>query len=272
MDATVQTEDGYLPIPAVVSKEIDNLAILYGDSNGDTWNALAFQINQINRRTHRVSNLPRLGPGESLDFGFLGENGHSSAVSDAGNDKLRIDSDRSETIVEYGIAIKPDGLLVGVENPAGETVTGVLDNDRLRGYEPDAANSSDFEDFGSIRSETTHTAARVPTTALSETPHQGLVRFDKEEGQYNNTYFGFLNQREDEVSLEVVAHGVSYKVTPVTDTDTVRDIVYGNGHRRRVLTYGGLGNTSPKRPQGWRRGEVTLTADDTLAQLNGGGA
>lgn len=271
MPTPVQTDDGFHPIPAVVSEEVDNLAVVYGDSNEDSWKVLAFKVNQINRRTQRVTNLPRLAPGGTLDFGYLGENGHSQDVSDAGQDQLRIEDAQEETLMEFGVAVKPDGVLVGVQNPSGEEITGVQDSDRLRGYGPSNANSSDFEDFGALQSDVTYTERTIPTTALSETPSQGIVRFDQDEGNHNNTYFGFYNQRETDAELEVKVHGAAYKVSNVTDPQTVRDIYFGNGYRRRVLTYGGLQNYSPKRPQSWRSGEVTVNADDARAALNGGG-
>lgn len=273
MQATVQTETGLLPIPSVISQEMDNIAVLYGDSDDDSWKAVALKVNQINRRIDYINNLPDLDPGGTLDFGFFGEDGHSDAVSSPGQDQLRIESDVSQTLMEYGIGIEPDGVQVAVENPSGELVTGVQDADRLRGYQPEAANSSDFNDFGSVLSDHTMLPSGIPTTALSETPQQGLVRFDQSSDVHNNIYFGFRNTRENTVSLSATAWGATYRVTPVQDQQTAKDVVFGsNGIRRRVLTYGGLTNTAPNRPTEWKRGEVTLTGSDAINAVSGGGA
>lgn len=266
-----QTDEGYHPIPAVTSREGDNIVLLYGDSNDGEWNALAFKTNQINRRTQRVTNLPTLSPGGSLNFGFLGENGHSQDVSSPGKDQLRIGGNRNEMLVEYGVAVNPAGVLVGVENPADEPITGVIDADRLRGYAPDNTNASDFSTFGSVRSSLTRTRRGTPTTALSASKEQGIFRFDRNEDDFNNIYFGFKNVREDDAPLEVLAHGAAYRVTAITDTQVVRDMVRGDGYTRRLATYGGLGNTKPKLPTKWRDGVVTITADAVRSAVSGTG-
>lgn len=273
MQATVHTDDGYLPMPAVVSQEVDNIVLLYGSSTDEQWRALAFQVNQTNRRVQQYDQLPTLNPGGTLDFGFLGEDGHSQDVSQPGKDVLRVADERNETIMEYGIAVKPSGVLVGVENPAGELVSGIQDADRLRGFSPlDASgNNPDFRDFGAAYAEHSHTDTALPTTALSPSPRQGLVRFDRDDNSQNTIYFGFYNAREDPAALDLLAWGQTYKVTNVSSPQVVRRMYRGEGYKRRVLTYGGLQNHSPKIPSEWKGNEVTITTGDVNSSLSGGG-
>lgn len=271
MESVPYTDDGFVPIPAVLSREVDNIVLMFGSSSDETWKAHAFKVNQVNRRIERINNLPTLEPGGSLDFGYMGDDGHSQDVNSPGRDRLRVGDDRNETLVEYGIAVKPHGVLVGIENPADATVTGVIDADRLRGFAPQAANSNDFNTYGSVRSESTHTDHGIPTTALSPTNQQGVFRFDKAEDERNNIYAGFYNTREDEASLEVVAHGAAYKVTHVDDTQVTRDMAFGDGYNRRVATYGGLANTRPRRPDSWLSGEAEITAAEARRAVAGGG-
>lgn len=276
MHANARTSDGFFPIPAVLSSELDNIALLSGSSDGNTWKAIAFKVNQVNRRTEYINNLPTLEPGGTLDFGFLGENGHSedSNVSDPGNDQLRISDNEDETLVEYGISVKPSGVLVGVQNPANADITGIQDTDRLRGWDASSTNADNFSDFGAVRSDYTQTENGVPTTALSPSTTQGIFRFDKSDDR-NNTYFGFRSLREDDAPLEVAAHGLAYKVTPILDPNDARDVVFGNGVPRRVVTYGGLDNTKASRPDVYQDAEITITGQDArngLSQSIGGGA
>lgn len=260
-----------MPVPAVLSNEMDNIVVLYGNSSDNTWNALAFQVNQMNRRIDRVSNLPTLSPGGTLDFGYLGEDGHSQDVSSPGKDQLRVGDNREETITEFGLSVKPAGVLVGVENPADDAIAGIVDADRIRGYSPQASNAQDFADFGSVNAQHTYTDTEVPTTATAPSPNQGHIRWDRADDDLNNTYVGFRNLREDDAPLEALTWGATYKVSVVKSSQVVRNMAFGDGYKRRVVTYGGLQNNSPKRPDAWKQGEITLTSDDALSALSNRG-
>ena len=245
----------------VTSEENHNIALLYSSTSGNQWRAMAFQTNITIRRTEWISEVTTLDAGDSLAFGMLQEDGHSATASadpESRDDRLRVDDQRGETLVEYGIGVEPDGVLVGVENPSGSYITGVQ-GDRARGFDEET-----LQDFGSVKSDATITANGIPTTAASSTPEQGVVRMDSDDNGLNPTRVAFHNDTDGTVTVDVTVMGLTYHVTPVTDSATVRDIVYGRGHNRRVLTYGGFDNTSPNVPQDWRDGRVTMTSDDAL--------
>jgi len=251
-DTTNQYESVYPAITDVTSRERDNIVLLHGNSNENVYNALGFQVSRVQRRIERVTNQVSLAPsgdaGDSVGFGFIGENGHSQTVGDPGDEVFRIDTGRSSTIVEYGVAVDQDNVLVAVQNPNGETVMGLREgSSRARGFGPD-----DFPTRGAVESVNTRTGGThdVPTTALSETEDQGLVRIDSREGGANYFAFAFKNQANGAQNVTMTAMGTTYEVRPVTNTERVLDMVSGQVNRR-LLTYGGWGNTRPNLPAEW---------------------
>jgi hypothetical protein len=259
MTDTLVSEPPFQVITEVQSRETDNIALLFGRNQTNAYQALGLKISRVNRRIERITNLPTLSPGEELDLGFLGEQGHEQDVATPGDDSLRVGDDFDEMLIEYGIGFRPSGVLIAVESPSDSLISGLVD-DRTRGYDATGGGKSNLEDFASVRSEHTVTEQGIPTTALSATPNQGLFRVDTENDGTNPMRFGFLNHREDDAPLEAVAYGATYRVTPITNTQTVRDMVYGNNLRRRVVTYGGLENERPNLPPEWEAGVVQLDA------------
>lgn len=243
----------------VASEETHNLALLYANSSANEWRAMAFQTNMTVRRAEYVTEITTLNDATALDFGMLSENGHTGLTgTDAkpGEDRLRVDNDRNQTIIEYGIGVEPDDVHVGVENPSGSHILGIQ-GERTRGFD-----SEELPERGSVKSQLTTTTDGVPTTALSTSPEQGIVRFDSDEDGYNPTRVGFYNESGGTATIDVTLMGMTYHVTPITDSETVRDMVWGQGYNRRVLTYGGFDNTSPNLPSEWVDGRVALTSDD----------
>lgn len=260
----VHASTGYEPfnvITRVQSRETDNIALLYGRNRSNSWQAIGLKVNQVARRIERISNLPTLAPGEELDLGYFGEQGHEQDVNVPGDDRLRIGDDYDEMLIEYGIGVRPSGVLVAVESPSDALIAGLVD-DRTRGYDASGGGKSNLDDFASVRSEHTVTPQGIPTTALSPTPEQGLFRVDTENDGTNPMRFGFVNHREDDAPLEALAYGATYRVSAITDPQTVRDMVFGNGIRRRVVTYGGLENDRPNLPPEWEPGVVEVDVNE----------
>ena len=263
MQASNQYTSGYKNILDVMSREMDNIVLLNSQPANQTFQVWAFSINQVMRRVERIDNLPALGDGEALDLGYFGENGHSADpnVADPGDDLLRIEAEETETIEELGIGVGPDNVYVGVESPPGAPLLGVR-GDRARGFDSD-----DFPTRGAIPSQYTRTNDNIPTTALAATDEQGIIRVDSSENGRNRTYVGFYNDSGGQVTPSVDVFGASYKVTNIADRETIRDILFGNGYKRRVLTWGGLDNTSPNIPAGWEG--VQVNSEDVRAAMTG---
>lgn len=256
---SVEYENTYdAPFPAiqdVTSRELDNLVLLYQGPQNRSVRALGFRILRSVRRRETVENEPTLQPdgdqGDTLDFGYFGENGHSEVVTSAGDEVFRVDNERSSTIIEYGFEVEPDGVQVSVETADGSTVFGLREGaDRARGFGP-----SDFSLRGSILSDLTRTTTRdgdeVPTTALAGSRRQGLFRIDSDENGLNRFRFAFSNTTGNAVDVGVTAKGQTYHVQPVEDRETVLDMVSKGGTPARVVTWGGFTNSSPNLPREW---------------------
>lgn len=256
---SVEYENTYdAPFPAiqdVTSRELDNLVLLYQGPQNNTVRALGFRILRTVRRTERVSNEPTLQPngdqGDSLDFGYFGDNGHSAEVTQSGDEVFRVDNERSSTIIEYGFEVEPDGVRTAVETADGSTVLGLREgSDRARGFGP-----SDFPLRGSVLSDLTRATTRdgdeVPTTALAGSRRQGLFRIDSDENGLNRFRFAFTNTTGNAVDVGVTAKGQTYHVQPVEDRETLIDMVSKGGTPARVVTWGGFTNSSPNLPREW---------------------
>lgn len=244
----------YRAIQDVTNDEFSNLVLLYSDSQESAYRALAFQVTRTHRRIERLTTEPTLAAdgnaGDTLDFGYLGENGHQSDVSDPGDEILQVFSDRERTIIEYGISVEPDGVLVGVQTPGNVNVFGVADSaNRARGYGVD-----NLGQFGAIDSQYTRTDTpdEVPTTALSTNPDQGIMRIDSDEDGRNPIRLALSNTTASQETVSIEAVGTSYEVRPVTNQQKVRDMVVGKGYDARVVTWGGEANLNPNLPQDWR--------------------
>lgn len=241
-------------ITDVQSQPFHNLVVLYGSTQSDEVQALALRATMPVRRTERISDVVTLADGGSAGFGMLQSNGFESLQTiaiDPSRDRLRVDGGRDETLVEWGLAVEEDDVYVGVENPSDVIVEGVQ-GDRRRGLD-----AGDLDDHG-VLSQLTRTTRNLPTTALSTKPTQGLVRIDSKEDGTNPTRVGFYNDSGGQVSVNVLAHGIAYRVEPVVDTETVRRMALGDGYNRRVLVWGGWENANPNIPRAWRSGIVQL--------------
>ena len=264
-----QYTSAYPVLTDVQSLETHNLAVLYASSTRNRFRAFALQTNMTIRRRERLESVTTLADGETLDYGMLQTEGHESTSgvrTDPSDDILRIGDQKDETLVEWAIGVEPDDVFVGVQNPSTNTVTG-LQGDRERRE----SGVDDLPRHG-VLSQHTRTDADVPTTALSTAPNQGLLRADSDEDGRNPIRVGFANESGEQRTIDVEATGVAYHVTPVEDPSVVRDMVFGQGHNRRVLTWGSFKNDSPNIPQNWTEGEVEIDGDDVRSVIGETGA
>lgn len=259
-----QYEAEFPTVHEVASGEHDTLAVLYGHSQQNHYNALAFQVVRRVRRIEYVEDIlnGQLGDDTSENFGYIGESGWSNNVSSAGDGLLEILENRDSTLGEYGVGVVQDGVYVGVQTGDGDAVNGLREgSDRDRGFGPD-----DFEQYGALLSDYTTIETpsgtqdrEYPTTALSPTSDQGLLRIDSDIGGPNRMFFAFRNISGSAVNIDLVVHGYTYEVRPIMDPGTVEDIVVGDGYPdRRLLTYGGFGNSNPNLPSAWYDGEIEV--------------
>lgn len=267
MAETSQSYDTVHPaITEVTADPQDLLAVVYGNSNANTYNALAFQVVRSVRRVERVEGLFSLNDNGTKEFGYVGESGFSADVSSPGTELFAIDSERNSTLGEYGFAVQPDGVYVGVQTADGDSLTGFREgSERERGFSAD-----DLPNRGGVLSEQTRAATpapsipeAIPTTALAPRPDQGLVRVDSRDDGPNRFFFAFNNQSGGSVNVDLTLYGATYDVRPIEDEATTRTILRGDDYSRRILNYGGFGNTNPNLPQTWydyavdiRRGEL----------------
>jgi hypothetical protein len=203
--------------------------------------------------------------GDALDFGILGENGHAQAVTDPGDEILQVWSQRESTIVEWGISVDADGVLVGAQSPGSVPLIGVTDaSQRVRGW-----STEQFQDFGAVESDKTRVAAPdpVPTTALSASADQGIFRVDSDQEGKNPMRFAFLNTQSASVTFNVTAVGASYEVSPVTDEATLKQMLRGDGYKRRVVSYGGKTNGNPNLPRDWYDYVARLDDEEVVPPL-----
>lgn len=256
----------YPSITDVLSPKLSNLVVVFGGTTGTTLQAVGFNVARVVRRHQRVPYATALAGEESLDFGKFGENGHANddAVDDPGSDIFRIEENRENTIEELGFAVNNPGVLVGAA--VGESEISALEGTaRSRGFGPD-----DFESYGAVRSELTYTGNGdeqypMPTTALSVTDQQGLVRVDSEESGANPFYFAFNNTTTGGVELDVYAIGTRYQVSLMDNPGLVDGIIAGE-EPGRVVQHGGWGNTNPNLPRSWNNAMVDYTTTD-LAEV-----
>lgn len=262
-----QYDSAWPAMPEVTSHSQDLLAVVYGHSQEAMFNALAFQVVRSNRRWEYIEDPfnGTIADDGTKDFGYFGENGFSRDTNSPGDELLAIQEERDSTVAEYGIAVPQDGVYVGLQTGGGDTVNGLREgSQRDRGISAD-----DLDSYGGVLSDLTHIDApaptqerEVPTTAIAETPEHGLVRIDSDENGPNRFYFAFKNVSGGSVTIDVVAYAQTYEVQPILDTDTVRDIVAGDGHDRRIINYGAFGNTNPNLPTAWYDGEAEIDAAD----------
>lgn len=259
---SISTNTDINTIYDVSGREVDNLVMLYGNSQNNRWMAMAFQINQVNRRSHIIDNLPQIADGETLDSGYFGEDGHSQSVASPGKPITRIEGEYEETIIEYGFAVEPDDILVWVENPANKIISG-MQGDRLRGLGPGS-------DSAGIWSQWTRTEEDIPTTTLSPKLDQGIMRIDSNQKR-NNIYMGFENQSGSSATPTVTALGMAYKITKITDRNTIKSMLFGENTKRRIVTWGGFNNSTPNLPANWENG-IPIDSKEVTNALKSGRA
>lgn len=273
-----QYESAYPAIWDVVSSYMDNLVVLAGTRGDQTYSAWAFQVNQINRRTEFINDLPTIANGADLPLGFFGESGHSQDVASPGDDRIRITDDHAETIMELGIAVSPDDFLVIAQNPRQEApIIGNDDDTEAIGGSFDTVDPGGADivqgGFGGVRSEWTRIGIpggeTVPTTALSPTSSQGLIKIATAKDE-NHIRVGFVNNSGEDIQPRVTVVGTRYRVMNVTDEQLARDMVFGEGMPRRVVHWGGLNNQSDRTtPDAWT--ELRLDEQDVEQMLRSGG-
>lgn len=262
-----QYESAYNAVTEVTSRELDNIVLLYGASRDEQLNALAFQVNRTVRRIERVTNGPTLAAdgsaGDTLGFGYFGENGHSEDVSDPGDEVFQIETDRSETLVEYGFAIDPDDVYVGVRTADDAPVIGLRPGStKARGF-----GAEDLEQYGGVLSNLTRTAIsdsddELPTTALSPTDRQGLFRIDSKQDGLNRFRFAFSNQANASQTVSATAIGQTYEVNVLQNEEDVLSLIDPAGPPARIVTWGGWDNTTPNLPSEWFNARVNLDVNE----------
>lgn len=255
----------YPTIFDVASGNHTDLALVYGDSSKKTYSALAFQVVRGIRRFERVEGLLTLEDDESMEFGRVGEDGFSEDVSDPGSEVWRIDSQRSETVIEYTFAVPQDGVWVGLRTGDGDSLVGLREGDsRKRGF-----GASSLAERGAVLSDHTYIDTpsaslddAIPTTALSPRRDQGIVRIDSREDGENPFRFAFHNESGDEVDIDITGVGMSYHVRPYTSDEDVTRVLEDDD--ARLLTYGGFGNTNPNLPTDWYDYAVDVGPDELM--------
>lgn len=253
----------------VVSRPQDNIVLSYGTSDNNAISVLAFRVERAIRRIERVTNGPAIPDGDTVDFGYFGENGHSSDVSDPGDELFRIDANRNRTLVEYGFALPvADDVYVAIEAGDGKPITGFAEgSDRERGF-----GVNELDQRGAPASQETYVVGdadtEVPTTRLSPAHTQGLVRVDSRQDGNNPFRFGFKNNSGQQITANIIGMGTTYEVRPIYDEGTVLDMLEGDGYKRRLLTYGAFGNTKPNLPRDWNDAKTTVNFGDVGPAFN----
>ena len=253
----------------VQNRENENIVVLYGSSTDNEWKAMAFQTNQLLRRRERVADVTTLSDGDVTEYNMLqdttsGIQLEEDAGTDPSDDILRIDSNKDETIAEYGIGVTTDDVYVGVQTKGGE-ILGLQGDRERRETQPE-----DLDRHGVPSQLTLTNEHSLPTTALSGSPNQGIVRIDSDDNGRNPIRIGLNNEVAGaQRTPDIIVHGVSYRVTPVDDTGVVEDILHGQGHNRRILTWGAFDNDSPNIPEPWTDGRITVTDEDVMGVLSG---
>lgn len=264
LEQTNTYDSAYPAVIDVVSRNLDNMVLMYGNSQRQTYNAIAFQVTRSVRRIERLENEVTVPANDTVEFGYFGESGHSAVTSNAGDDRFRIETKTDRTIKEFGFAVLNDGVYVGVQTGDGETVTGLREDDeRGRGF-----NAEDLVDRGGVEADLTYIDSptvtgdmAVPTTALSERAQQGLIRIDSEQDGQNRFWFGFNNTTGNNEDITLIGLGTTYNIRVIEDEQTARDMLAGNGYNRRLVQYGPLGNTNPNLPRQWYDHTISVSGD-----------
>jgi hypothetical protein len=260
------THDSIYPAaPGVYSRSWDNIVLTYGTSERDNIHALAFQVVRSVRRVERVFDAFTVADDDTKTFGYFGESGFSTDTASPGTEVFSIQDQRDRTLQEWMFAVPQDGVYVGVQTGDGDVVDGLSEGDgRGRGLSAEdlPQRAGVLSDYTYVDSPAPSTDAVMPTTALSETPRQGLIRIDSEQDGANPYYFGFNNKSGGNQTIDLIGVGQTYHVRPVQDETTVRDIIDGAGFNRRILQYGSLSNTNPNLPRPWYNYRVTVRRDE----------
>jgi len=261
LEQTNTYDSAYPAVTDVFSRHLDNIALIYGHSDRSRYNALAFQVTRSVRRIERVQNAFSVPDTGTKDFGWFGENGFSQDANNPGKEVFSVQSERAQTLQEWGFAVPQDGVYVGLQTGDGDGIDGLREgDDRGRGLSADDLNqrAGVLSDYTYIDSPPASNDDELATTALSETPEQGALRIDSEQDGPNRFYFGFQNQSGASVTIDVVGIAQTYDVRPVTDEQTARDIIEGEDYARRLVQYGSMSNTNPNLPREWYDYRVTV--------------
>jgi hypothetical protein len=249
-------ESAFPAITDVVSGHLDNIVLLYGNSRDDGFRAIGFTVAGVTRRVERVMDVVQLGDDAVQDPVFIGENDISSA-SNPGDEVFEIQSNRDETLIEYGFAVPQDGIYVGLQTGDGSPITGLQsgNNERFRGF-----GSDDLDTYGGVLSNYTGVDAPtydtdandpVPTTALSPARNNGVFRIDSKQNGANRFFFMFNNQSGSQKTIDLIALGATYNVKVAENPDETRDMLFDESVPSRVVQYGGFDNTNPNLPRNW---------------------
>lgn len=253
----------------VQNRENENIVVLYGSSTDQEWRAMAFQTNQLLRRRERVADVKTLADGDVTSYSMLQDTSsgiqlEEDTTTDPSQDILRIDGNKDETLAEYAIGVTTDDVYVGVQNK-GTEIMGIQGDRERRETQPD-----DLDRHGIPANLTLTNEHSLPTTALSGSPNQGIVRIDSDDNGRNPIRIALNNEVSGaQRTPDIIIQGVSYRVTPVTDSGVVENILHGKGHNRRILTWGAFDNDSPNVPEPWKDGRITVTDEDVMAVLSG---
>lgn len=230
----IELKEAVVPITQRLIPTWGNLGLLFPTEEEEVANAYFFKVlrsNRIHRIYTALTTITTASP--TVDFGILGELGHSQQVSPYGASVTAIDEDVARIepfrIQHFSIGVKPDGIRTYIENPTGFVVDG----------EGKAVKPKPGDDFGYIPSEIT--GFEIPTSELEQiiTPRTDIN-------------IGFHLEIDTDTKPILKLFGAGYHVAQYTDKGVINDFIAG---RRKIAwrTVGGLRVYGLNVPNEWGR-------------------
>ncbi len=233
------------PITDELLSEQDNLLLCFpvSTAEGDTaFKVNAFRIGTSNYLFKEIDNLPTLKPrgedGSILEIGRLGTHGHQNdeTIDDPGDSIFRIRSDRPLYIYHFGLGLKPDGVRLYLENPAGDLVDGL---------QYDVRAKSD-DNFGFYPSEM---MGYMPPSKIAEQFKIHDITI----------HLGLRNNRSQSIKPLMSLVGKSYELMPIKNKNMIEEFIM----RKRpvtIKTFGSMITSGVSLPTKWPE-SVRITDD-----------
>lgn len=228
-----------------------------GLSSPEVW---VFRVSRVFKKfSKRYSELPTVGAGESLDFDYLGNEGHGE-----GDDILRVEDDDFH-IMHFGFA--PESLELKIWWKLSTMLKGgtSVDREDPSGYS-DVGTDFDYIDGTMIKD------IRNPPKITEMVSFRGNTQKGQDEGQ--TVQFAFENVADVDIDPLLWLRGASYKVVPVEDEDDrkhiIRESLKVEKDREIDLTNVKIGGIYSYRtgkiiPEGWQEaGNFELLDGDLL--------